>query len=445
MTKFLRYAATGITLCFSLFTGWGCSDEDNGTKPPRYTEPLTITEIGKNYVGYHVEAAEGISYRHLIVSRQTLDNFTSGSKNDEEYNNAVRVLMSLDARIGTGAHDYILRDLDEKPISQQPYSVIAGLKHVALICQADETGNCIGDIEELEFSTAAPARLSQTIKVEIVDLRSGEADFLNTPDPGIRYYFEQLLPKTLADEFAASGKDKLREQLISIGARIFEFGKKSEWGYLDPETDYVHLVLGIDNEGNQTKLIETPFKTPASAVIDTENVQLNQSPKAFYYGQSEGDDGQDMYNFYFLLSDKPMPDNEYYEPYPTAFPCNALNCDLYTAAPAAGKPRIPEGTYTFSESYLAGIWHSEYTWAAYFDAEENETQFGFSSGTITVAHEGTGYRIDFDLKTENGKIYSGSFTGEIPFQDASSYAPGLRQASGKGLRFTRENRMPSCR
>lgn len=444
MNKFLRYAATGATLSLFLFAGWGCSDDDNGgkTPPPGYTDPITLKEVGKNYVSYHIEAEEGATYRHLITSKQVLDNFTTGSRNEEEYNNAVRILMQLDGQNGTGAQDFVLRDLDPKPISQNPYSIIAGMKHVALLCPADEKGNPYGDIEMIEFSTPAPSQLSQSVKVEISDIRYDEADFTITPDAGIFYFFEYIFSKTLADEIAAGGKDKLKEQLFSLGSRITEFGELSEWTGLTAETDYVHLVLGVDKDGNQTKMIETPFRTPKAPETPTENIVFSQVPMASYYGQSEGDDGKEMYNFYVLLADRTMIADDYGDPYPTAFPCHAINCDFYTAAPAGGEMKIPEGTYTLKADYVAGACNLDGTWAAYFDEEENKTQIEFTAGTIAVAWEGDGYRITIDLTKEDGKAYTGTFTGQIQFEDYSYYAPSASEAPRKRFGFTGKAPMP---
>ena len=446
MNKILRYAATGATLSLLLFAGWGCSDDDNSGKTPHYKDPITITKAGKNFVSYHIEVAEDVTYRHLIVSQLALDNFTSGSKTEEEYKNAVRILMSLDAGFGTGPQDFTLRDLDKKPTTTSvfPYKVIAGLKYVALLCPADEQGNCIGDFQSAEFSTPAPDLLSQTVKVEIKDLRNDEIDLMMTPDPGIVNYFEYIFPKSLADEIAAGGKDKLKEQVITLGSRIDEFGELSEWAGLVAETDYIHFVLGIDKDGNHTKLIETPFKTDKTPATPTENIVFSHMLKALYYGQSEGDDGKDMYNFYILLSDKPMAEDEY-GPYPTAFPCHAINCDFYTAAPAAGGLKIPEGTYTLNENYVAGACSSYDTWAAYFDEEENKTQIDFTSGTISVAWEGDGYRITIDLTKEDGGTYTGTFTGKIQFEDYSSYAPTAPGAPKKGFGATHTTLLPSRR
>lgn len=423
MTKFQRYIAMGATLCLSLFVGGGCSDDDTGAKPPHYDKPITIKQTGKNYVSYHIEVEEDVTYRHLITSKQEFINFTTGSTTEQDYDNAVRLLLNLDAGKGTGPQDFVLRDLDKKPLSNDPHSVVAGIEYVGLLCPADAKGNCIGDYEMIEFKTPAPTLLSQNIKVEITALRPDEVDLTITPDAGILYFFEQVFPKKLADEIAAGGEDKLREQLLILGSRIFEFDKLSEWMNLYGESDYLHLVLGIDKEGNQTRLIETPFKTPKGGDVNTENLVFDQSPEAYYYGQSTGDDGGDIYCFYFTLSDQPMSEDDNGKPYPTAFPCNAITCDLYAAAPAAGEPKIPEGTYTFSESYVAGIWHPGDSEAVNFDGEENKTEFSLSAGTIDVAYEGDGYRITFDMKTENGQAYTGTFTGTIPFLDESSYAP----------------------
>ena len=134
---------------------------------------------------------------------------------------------------------------------------------------------------------------------------------------------------------------------------------------------------------------------------------------------SEDDDGNTVHNFFILVADQNMLPDEYGDPYPVAYPCHALNCDVYAATRGGDELTLAEGTYTFSDTSAAGTWSSYDSWAAYFDEQEEMYEFSFGGGTITVAHEGTDYRLTFDLTTEKGKAYTGTYTGPITFEDYS--------------------------
>ena len=220
---------------------------------------------------------------------------------------------------------------------------------------------------------------------------------------------------------AEGGKDALLEQLFISSPRVTEFTEPSEWTYLDPETEYIHYVIGVDERGDRTALLEKPFTTPEEQEVDvnTENLAFAHAILASYYGMSEDDDGNTVHNFYILVADQNMLPDEYGDPYPVAFPCHALNCDFYAATRGGDELTLAEGTYTFSDTSAAGTWSSYDSWAAYFDEQEEMYEFSFGGGTITVAHEGTDYRLTFDLTTEKGKAYTGTYTGPIIFEDYS--------------------------
>lgn len=381
-----------------------------------YTDMLTLADAGKNYVSYHVEVADDIPYKHLAIQKSAMTVYSAFMEEKE----VVQLMLRIYGLTDTGAKDHTIRDLQQSADGLIPFDIIAGMPCVVMVCQTDAAGDLTDNYELIEVTLPEPDLLSQTVQVELVEAQMTEATFKCTPDAGIRYYYERIFTKAKVDKYLAKGEKALMEQIfLTHTARKFEFDKPSEWGYLKPDTEYIHYVVGIDDAGDQTELITTPFSTQKEPDVNTENIEFSVVVSARYYGLYKDENGNDSYNFYFLISDKPMSPGEYGEPVPDAFPCNALNCDLYTTAPT-GTAIIPEGTYSFAETYAAGTWHPEYTWAANFGETEYKKELEFTAGTIKVARDGENYRITLALETSEGKAYTGTFAGPIPFLDQSS-------------------------
>ncbi len=379
-----------------------------------YTEMLTLLGGGKNFISYHVEVAENVPYRHLSVLEAVYDDYLDVFGGDDA--KTAELMLQLYGSEAAGPQDLTIRDLQENPNNEwKPYDIVAGMPYVVMVRTSDGIG------ETVRCTTDAPETLPQTVRVGIVDVSPVEAEIMCTPDEGLLYYYEQVYPSGFASSIIAQGGvEALLTQLFASGSRILEPGSPSEWANLKPGTEYVHYAIGVDADGDRTELVETPFSTPKGEDIDTENIAFSFLYSSEYYGEIEDADGGLSCNYYFIISDGRMTTDEYGDPFPDAFPCNALNCDIYATVLPGGRLVIPEGTYTFSETFRAGTWHPEHTWAMHF-SEYMETQFPFVYGTITVAHEGEGYRLDISLKTDENKTYSGTFTGEIPFAESPAY------------------------
>lgn len=388
-----------------------------------YDDLLTVTQTGKNFISYHIEAEPEATYRHAALLKKIVQNFTLGELSEQEYAQRIQLLLSLYGMPGTGAVDFTLHDLDPMP-NGQPYDVMAGMTYMVMACRTDAAGNYVGDYRMIETLTPEPQDNGLGIGVEILHLEPRDVTVLCTPDQGLRYYIEQPVTKALSDQLLAEGGTQtLLEQLSMVAPRTTKFGEPSEWTFLAPQTEYIHYVIGVDAQGDRTQLIATPFTTPEEQEVDvdTENIVFDHMVMGWYYGMMEDDYGTPSYNFYFTLADKPMSPNEYGDPYPDAFPCHAINCDLYTQAPPVEDDFIlPEGTYIFGESNVAGTWHPAYTWGAYFDQQEEKYELSMGDGSITVEHSGAEYRITLDLRTEKGKVYTGTYTGPLRFEEYAS-------------------------
>lgn len=383
-----------------------------------FDELVTLTDKGKNFVSYHIEVPEGTAYKHLVISKSGLDAFSQfvGEKG------AVSQLLQIYGWDATGAADHTARDLDLKA-NGQPNDIIAGVDHVILCCLTDVQGVPNGDYQVVDLRLPDPEILSKTIRIEIVEAKVDGAITRCTPDDGIHYIFEYVFFKSEIDALLAQGGEAaVKAQLLTkYSSRKFEFTEPDEWISLEADTEYVFYAFGVSEEGDHTPLVRKDFTTLPPPEVVTENIAFNRAFQGIYYGASGAG-----HNFYFILSDQPMTPDEYGGFNPDAFPCNAINCDLYTAAPAAEAPVLPDGTYAFGENTEPGTWHPDYTWAMNYSETEYETEFYFASGTITVAHQGgDNYRIDLALVSEEGKNYTGSYTGPIFFEDRSA-APASR-------------------
>lgn len=389
--------------------------------PVVYERMLTLTDVGKNTVSYHIEVAGTASYRHFATSKTGFDSFRIFM---EEKQAALQVLQ-LYGSVATGSADYTASDLALKA-NGQPNDIIAGEEYVLLCCDTDEAGMPNGDYQIVACTLEQPDILDKTVQVEVLSVTYDEASVRCTPDAGIAYIFHHLFLKgDVATLLEQGGEAALKTKLLTnVNSRVFEFAQPREWMYLQPGSDYVACTLGIDADGNHTPLIKTDLATLTPDKVDTENLVFTQSIQAEYYGQSgEG------YNFYFILADQTMSRDEYGDWNPDRFPCNSISCDLYSAAGEGLK--LPAGVYSYGANGVPGTWHPDYSWAANFSQTEYRTDFGFEDGTITVSHEGDNYRIVVNLVTEEGQSYTGTYVGPIVFEDASTSQASVRRKASR--------------
>lgn len=391
-----------------------------------YTAMLTLLDARMNAIDYHVETPG--TYRHTAVSKQVFDNFASYMPDEKQ---VVQMLLTLYGCPGSGVQDCSIRDLQENPNNnKQPFDIVAGLEYVVIVGLTDAQGAFDGTYSLESVTLPEPGPLAGKVEVEIVRLAEDEADLRCTPSGDVLYCYEKVFSREQFDGYmTAGGEQAVKEAMfVENTSRVYDFAELSEWAYLTAGTDYLHLVVGVDDRGNQTDLIQTPFTTVAAAEVLTENMLFVHQQSGIYNANVEDALGGRSDNYYFVLSDKPMSPDEYGDPYPDEFPCNVLICDLYTTVSADGTIRIPEGTYTYSENYEAGTWYPDYTWGDHFSATEYETQLDLVGGTITVRYEGGKYHIEIACEREDGKLYTGTYDGPIDFSaNSAASAAAMRK------------------
>lgn len=394
--------------------------------------PIRLGEVGKNAISYHVEMPAEESYLHVCMMKRDVLAFTSMSETDEQIEAAYRLILQLYGASGKGPGDYRYEDGQKMPNGPDA-KVLAGMEYEVIVCRTDAEMNFLAPCEKAEVTTTEPDRLTQTIAVEIVELKAGEVTFRITPEAGIDNCFETTLPASVAAEIEATGDRALLEYVFGSGSRVSDFSTPSVWTSLDPESPYIHYVVGVDAAGDQTELFVKEFVTPAPQAIVTENLLFDRLVSAYYYGKVEDESGAEVYNYYLELADcEVAEDPEYGDIYPADGGAgNVLMCDFYSAT--GGIDALPEGTYSIGNTSAAGTLGYDYTWAAAYDEEGNLTQLSFESGTIVVAREGADYRLTMNFVTEDDRTYTGTYTGPIVFEDVSTpNAVGATSASRAG-------------
>lgn len=374
-----------------------------GTKP----EPLefiSLVEAGKNRYTYHIES-DG-TYRHMALPKQVLDNFTDIYEGNEAA--AVELLFGMYGANGTGASDYTVASPTEKAM----LDVVAGLDYLVLAYETDASGAAVAAYEKFALQTQEPAVAAGGVDISIERLAALGADFSYAVTGDIALLWEFIM---YADDYGTmletGGEKAIKSHLTTAGTRLDSFDNVSEWMNLEPETDYVLLVLGIDSAGDHTELYQMPFRTALQSDVPTENIVFDRYVEAYYAGETDSG----AYEYLFSLADREMAeDPEYGDWYPVDEGAGImLMCDLYTEL--SGDGRIPQGQYKLSSGSEAGTWNPSDTFAVLFSEDGDMRYLDFAAGTIDVGYSEGGYVLKVDLKGLEGERFTGTFEGNIDF------------------------------
>ena len=411
-TDYTIYAAAAKGELLSAVAALKVTTEEEPEEPLGF---IALVEAGKRSFTYHIETEEGESYRHMALAQRIFDNYTTLFEGNEAA--AAELLLGMYGTTGTGAADYTMTS----PAERVPLDVVAGLDYLVVAVKVDAAGAAAAPYEKLPFRTAEPDRSAGNVNVDIVKLSSYACHLFHDVTEEIVVIWETVF---FADDYndllAQGGEELLKAQLRAIGARVQSFDKAAEWINLEPETDYVYVMFGVDAAGDHTSLGVLPFTTPVPDEIPTEGIVFDRYISALCLGEA----GSGAHEFLLSLANVPMEeDPDYGDFYPAdGGPGIMLMCDIYAEASSDG--RLPEGTYVFSNDSEAGTWNPYDTWAACFDDAGGMVPVEFAGGTIAVAWEGNGYRIEFDLEGVEGEVFTGTYEGEIAF---GSYASSARQ------------------
>lgn len=391
------------------------------TAAPVEKELLTLTEKGKNFVSYHIEAEQGATYRHSVILRKVIDAVTTDELTDEEYKQRIEMLLTIYGQDGTGTKDYTARDM-ETYAEGKTHAIYAGMDYRLIACLTDGTGGYVGDYKMIEVMTTDPQVNGLTIGTEIVDLQATEVTIRYDVAPDLLYIVEQAYPKGLSDQLIEEGGEQmLLEHLFNLAPRTQDFVKLSEWMNLVPETDYIHYVIGVDEQGDRTELFETHFTTPKEQPIDdgldTENLEFNYLGEARCFGSTVDENENVVYEYEVLLSTEPLELQGWWM-LPTVYPCHTVKLTFYTDVEVvAENPVLTAGTYTLATSSATNTISTQYSIGDYYlNDTDLSTTIYFKSGTVDITLEGEIYTLDIDLLTEDDAIYSGLFTGEMPIE-----------------------------
>lgn len=82
----------------------------------------------------------------------------------------------------------------------------------------------------------------------------------------------------------------------------------------------------------------------------------------------------------------------------------------------ASSTKLPEGTYTYSDSKAAGTFGTR----SYLDVYSPSNTYKFAEGsTVKVSYEGDNIIMDFNLITDDGRIFDMTYNGAITFPEAT--------------------------
>jgi len=168
---------------------------------------------------------------------------------------------------------------------------------------------------------------------------------------------------------------------------------------------YLFLVFGLFACSNES--------------ADDENNNDDQNTSGFdqgilaYYGNDEISSGN--YNFdIFLFSDEiemTCGDDE----------ATGSGKVLYFEMFTSNSSGLDEGTYNYSNNFgVLGTWDiGEYCTNCNPDNTDASNYYWLTSGTVTIAKDGSTYSISWDCATSSGFEINGSYTGPLEYCDWS--------------------------
>lgn len=410
--KFLQILPVFAMLFAAQVLLTSCGDD----KPNTWTGPgsgpdgsygiINVYFISANTFIYRIEVDKDESYRHVAVPKALLDNYTDLYEGNEKA--AIDLLFGIYGADGEGPETYTVKSPTERP----SLDVIADKTYVIMAYRTDEAGNPVEGVQKFIFDTDSAWEAYGNISIEIARIAATECDFSYKVTDDIKVVWNYTM---FAEDFEAvqkaGGEKALKTYLTTFGTRMLDrFDQGAEWANLEPVTDYVLLVLGIDEKGSHTELYTVPFTTAEPGEIDTEDIVFDRSLIAMCDEEEAG-----LYSNLFLLANCPMEEDEYGDFYPSETESGILlYCGLLTKAPVDG--RIPEGTYQMTEGMDVDCWSYDNTWGVCYTEAGDILEVLFSSGTVEVSYKGDGYLMKFNFETEEGKAFTGTFEGSIAFE-----------------------------
>lgn len=379
---------------------------------------IEVLTVGKNYYKYRIDAAEGETYMHIGLLKQMYDNFLSMSTTDEERRNAIRTMLNIYGFSGSGPKEYENVDMTPDASGFRTNNVYAGMPYTVVAWKTKD-GQPVGDWETAAFDTEEPANLTQTVVVTESYVRANQAAFDCAPEEGVATFLTQSFPKTMFDQMKAEGGEGAIEEYMFVTSKRETGAGLSEWINLDPESDYVFAVVGIDENGDRTPLIEHAFTTPVKIGNDYD-LEFTDFVSGSYYGKDKDMNGNDVYIYTFTLADCEMAMDNHGMMFPVEGAGNVFITELFSDTPADAALRIPENEYVFGEDMAAGTWSPDTTYAVSFDAEGMMTDVYFIDGIIGIEDIGDAYFVNVELVTADGNDYFGIFEGDITLTDEGS-------------------------
>lgn len=207
-------------------------------------------------------------------------------------------------------------------------------------------------------------------------------------------------------------------------------GSEDGWigGFTYPESGKVafNVEPNLSYE-ERTGMVVLEYRVSGSGAVK-DSVPVVQQPNAYdrifeassivgqYYGDMYNEGGGIM-NYYVSLTDLPYSDAGNAVPGSTYYVF-----DIYTSAVPENKEKIavPEGTYVLGDASDGTFAEGNSRWFVFDATGEGYAENAiFTSGTLTVSKDGSGYRYEAELVDGYGNTHLVTYSGSVQLVDYS--------------------------
>lgn len=230
---------------------------------------LSAGEVTKASLSYHIEAKDGMTYRHAYLEGWFFNHLLAGEMETEgdefDMNVFIWNLLADYGSEGTGSMDYTWKNGDENTLRNQEVMLYGGQKYVALFSYIEGETGWTGKPEFVEMTLPEAGNTTGAVELTDEDITTDKVRVrMVLDDSNVSYIAYDLYKK---DQYDAkfSGENETR-----IKNFLYEYALKAGNTYTDAwktesGTEYVLAIMGVDNNGDsflQTKTYTTPVPEP---------------------------------------------------------------------------------------------------------------------------------------------------------------------------------------
>lgn len=321
---------------------------------------LKLGSVGKNYVGYHIDAPASKRYYHALVPRSAVESTlaylggTIDEADPETIRGVLQMTMSSYAMLGTGSADVTLKN--GANVNGTTLFVLPGQQYYLALLGLDAQGSADTEVIYDTLSTLKPSKSAETLSASYRGLTSQNvATFGIVPSTGIATFQTVFGPQTELEMLLA---DKGITELMKSNGSSFTPDSwqllpdsLKGWKVSDAD-DYMLLLLGVDNQGDTvsarcTAHIEGQGLSTAPKITVGEHSAKNGNVNVVFVTKKDGVQAARV---------RLMKDNDVF----MAINNGKSLKDLVEAPEAEDVTTQVQsaGTYTFSRTGLEHDWYS---------------------------------------------------------------------------------------